>query len=352
MGLNRDDFWIIENYKYRHAPNSAREFAGAVSLHNHCEHSIEKLASLDEVIKLGFMRPFRNILQSAFGLSAVSDLRYRDVYYRPPLSAAEVFSAEAKQALHLGFANLLFAVTDHDEIAGGLDLLHARPTDTTRIALGEELSFQFCDNLFHLGVLGLPKSELLEVHASLQAAARDGNGDKLFELLDDERYLVILNHPLVPWGQLSPEAPTRALLQRYGSRIHALEYNGMRSRQENDAVLRLAQEAGKPVVGGGDSHLLLCGSVLSLTNATCFSDYIDEVKAGRGVCLLTPTFFAPVDWKIFLRVMYFIAHYRRIGYFRGQPVQEMLAGRVVMLDAAGLAARALLGFSSAFGLIR
>jgi hypothetical protein len=359
-GLKRDDFWIIENYKYRRAPNCAKEFAGAVSLHNHCEHSIENLGSVDQVIKLGFMKPFRGILQSAFGLSAISELRYQDVYYRPPLSAADVLSAESEAAFHLGFSNFLLAITDHDEVAGGLDLLRAHPDDSDRFALGEELSFRFDGHLFHLGVLGFQLAQLQAAHAALQSAARgtphsnphSNQCDALFDLLYGQGYLVVLNHPLVPWGQSPPEIPTRALLQRYGSRIHALEYNGMRSREENDAVLRLARESRKPVVGGGDSHLLLSSSVLSLTNATRFSEFMEEVKAGQGVCLLTPAFFAPVDWKIFLRVMYFIAHYRRIGHFRGQPVREMLAGRVVMLDAVGIAARAFLGLTSALGLLR
>jgi hypothetical protein len=35
----------------------------------------------------------------------------------------------------------------------------------------------------------------------------------------------------------------------------------------------------------------------------------------------------PCNWKIFLRVLYFIAHYRQIGYFRGQPVRDLLAER-------------------------
>ena len=108
----------------------------------------------------------------------------------------------------------------------------------------------------------------------------------------------------------------------------------------------------KPVIGGGDSHLLLASSVLALTHAASFAEFAAEVKEGRGTALLTPTFFAPLGWKLFLRVLYFIAHYRRIGHFRGQPVSELLRGRTVLLDPIGLASRGFLSATAALGLVR
>ena len=92
--------------------------------------------------------------------------------------------------------------------------------------------------------------------------------------------------------------------------------------------------------------------MLALTNAASFAEFSAEVKDGHGTALLTPTFFAPLGWKIFLRVLYFIAHYRRIGHFRGQPVNELLAGRTVLLDPIGWAARQFLSLTEAIGLVR
>jgi hypothetical protein len=126
----------------------------------------------------------------------------------------------------------------------------------------------------------------------------------------------------------------------------------MRSREENDAVLQLAKQVGKQVVGGGDSHLLLASSVLSVTQAASYAEFAAEVKEGRAVPLILPTFFSPLGWKIFLRVLYFIAHYRRIGHFRGQPVGELLRGRPVLLDPVGWASRGFLSLTEALGLIR
>ena len=80
----------------------------------------------------------------------------------------------------------------------------------------------------------------------------------------------------------------------------------MRPREENDRVLELARHWRKPVVGGGDSHLLVASSVLSLSRAATFKDFIAEVKDGHAVPFVTPDYFAPLKWKLFLRVLFFI----------------------------------------------
>jgi hypothetical protein len=345
--------WTIENYAYRRCPHPAREFGCAVSPHNHSHHSIENMSFLNEVVKLRFMRPFRGLLQSAFGLAGIADLNYADIYYRSPLSVEDVLQAESDSVANLGFDGVYLGITDHDEIAGSIELLRIHPELAARNSLGEEISIYFDDYLFHLGVTGMPAAGVEQLHAVLQLAARERRLDDLFEMLRASGSLVVFNHPLVPWGKdPGRKIPAGALLDRYGWAIHALEYNGMRSRKENDLVLQLARQVGKPVVGGGDSHLLLASSVLSLTHAANFQEFAEEVKQGRAVPLVLPTFFAPLRWKIFLRVLYFIAHYRRIGHFRGQPVSELLRGRTVLLDPVGFVARGFLSATSALDLIR
>jgi len=345
--------WAIENYTYRRCPHPAREFGCAVSPHNHSHYSIENMAFLNQVVKLWFMRPFRGLLQSAFGLAGIADLNYADIYYRSPLTVEDVFLTESASTAAFGFAGVHLGITDHDEIAGSLELLRAHPELAARNPLGEEISIYFDDYLFHIGVTGMPAEGIEQFHAGLQSAARERRLDDLFEMLRSSGSLVVFNHPLVPWGK-NPgrKIPAEALLSHYGWAIHALEYNGMRSREENDRVLELARHAGKPVVGGGDSHLLLASSVLSLTRAASYQEFAEEVKEGRAVPLVLPTFFAPLSWKIFLRVLYFIAHYRSIGNFRGQPVGDLLRGRTVLLDPVGLISRGFLSATSALGLIR
>jgi hypothetical protein len=347
------DCWVIEDYTYRRCARPAQEFGYAVSLHNHSHHSIENMAFLNEVVKLRFMRPFRGLLQSAFGLAAIADLNYADIFYRSPLTVEDVFLSESASVAALGFSGVYLGITDHDEVAGSAELLRAHPDEAHRNPLGEEISIYFDDYLFHLGVTGMPATGIEQLHTELQLAARERRLDDLFEMLRASESLVVFNHPLVPWGKdPGRKIPADALLGRYGWAIHALEYNGMRSQKENDCVLELARHTGKPVVGGGDSHLLLASSVLSLTHAASYREFAEEVKAGHAVSLILPTFFAPLSWKIFLRVLYFIAHYRRIGHFRGQPVGELLSGRTVLLDPVGFASRGFLSAVSALGLLR
>jgi hypothetical protein len=79
------------------APHPAREFGSVVSPHNHSDHSIENMGFLNQVVKLRFMRPFRGLLQSAFGLAGIADLNYADIFYRSPLSVEDVFADRVRQ---------------------------------------------------------------------------------------------------------------------------------------------------------------------------------------------------------------------------------------------------------------
>jgi hypothetical protein len=221
-----------------------------------------------------------------------------------------------------------------------------------RVAVGEELTVRLDGHVFHLGLSGMAASTAAETHARLQDAALGGRLDELFEMLHASGCLVVFNHPLIPWGPGGERVPAVELLTRYGWAIHALEYNGMRRREENDRVLELARAWHKPVVGGGDSHLLRPSAALSVSSAANFRDFAGEVREGRSVVLVKDEYFAPLGWKLFLRVLYFMANYRRIASFQGQPVAEMLARRWVLLDPIGVASRAFLAVSGGLGMDR
>src|SRR6202451_3279460 len=326
--MRRRSAWKIENYTYRECPYPDREFGYAVSLHNHSHYSVEKLAALNQVVKLAFMRPLSGILQSSFGLGDVSNLNYADVTFNPPYTPEDVYQMEAAAAAHWGFHGVHLAITNHTEFAGSVALLRSRPDLTGctngRIAIGEELSLWYQGHLFHLGLSGLPEIGIDETHNRIQSAARGGRYDELFETLASGGCLVVLNHPLVSWGPGPESIPITDLLTRYGWAIDAFEVNGMRRREENDRVLELARQWRKPVVGGGDSHLLVASSIVTLSPAASFNDFIAEVKSGRAVPFVTPDYFAPLNWKLFLRVLFFMSRYRQIASYKGQPVAAML----------------------------
>jgi hypothetical protein len=239
-------------------------------------------------------------------------------------------------------------------VAGGLELLTGRRHDSQRIALGEELSIRYRGHLFHLGLSGLPECGIETTHRNLRVLAQAEKLDDLFEFLEPTGCLIVLNHPLIDWkGGRPGDIPILHLLSRYGWAIHALEFNGMRREAENESVLELARHVRKPVVGGGDSHMLLAGSVLcGSRGATTFAGFMEEVKAGVAVPFIKSDYFAPLKWKLFLRVLSFIRDYRKIARFRGEPVSRMLEDQLVMLDPVSWAARLFLRFVSAAGLAR
>ena len=350
--MRRRSAWKIEDYTYRECSHPEREFGYAVSLHNHSIHSVEKLAALNQVVKLGFMRPLSGILQRSFGLGGVPSLNYAEITFNPPYTPNDVYQIESSAAGHWGFDGVHLTITDHDEFAGSLALLRGRDDLKGRVAIGEELSLWYQGHLFHLGLSGLPESQIDDTHARIQSAARGGRYDELFETLAATGCLVVLNHPLIAWAPGPEGIPIKDLLTRYGWAIHALEVNGMRQREENDRVLELARQWRKPVVGGGDSHLLVASSVITLSRAASFQDFIAEVKDGHSVPFITPQYFAPLKWKLFLRVLFFMAHYRQIASYKGQPVAAMLEHRRVLLDPVGGASGAFLSLVSALGLAR
>jgi hypothetical protein len=92
--------------------------------------------------------------------------------------------------------------------------------------------------------------------------------------------------------------------------------------------------------------------VISLSRAATFQDFIAEVKDGHAVPFVTPNYFAPLRWKLFLRVLFFISRYRQIASYKGQPVSTMLEGRTVLLDPVGWVSRVFLDLVSALGLAR
>jgi predicted metal-dependent phosphoesterase TrpH len=342
--------WVIEEGAFRRSPGRVASGSSLVCLHTHSCFSHENLASLNWVAQLSYMRPFRHLLQRSFGLDRISDVDYRRLHYRPPFRPDRIWQMETDNAASLGYSRLLLAITDHDEVAGGRELYNSRPHEAGQIGLGEELTFRFEHEVFHLGITGLAGERLEDVHQALGEAARADRLDDVFELLASTGCLVVLNHPLLGWGAGHQDgAIVPRLLERYGWAVDALEFNAMRSQSENRRVVELAQRVHKPLVGGGDSHLLLASSAACATAATTYADFVAEVKSGRSRPILRREYFAPQRWKIALRVLSFIAQYRTIADYDGVPVNRLLDGRRVLLDPIGKASGWLLAAADRLG---
>ena len=343
--------WVAEGYEVKPCSNPRQEFCTLFSPHTHSCHSVEDLAPLDQVMALSWMRPLRKIVRRAFGFHDARGFSYREICYTPPLSPPQVFEMEQEGVRSLGFEKIAVAITDHNEISGALELFRDHPGSEDQLALGEEFSIHFNGHVFHLGILGLPPKGIHGIHKQLQNLGKLPRLDELFERLRAINCLVILNHPWLPYGGTSNQGvPVWDLLKCYGWAIDALEYNGMRSREENSRVLALAKQVNKPVVGGGDSHDLAPSYVISASrSAKTFTEFIQEVKSGEGIALLKSGYFRPVGWRHTLRVLRFMAEYRRIAYYRGEAVADLFKDRTTILDASAPVVRAFLKVASSIG---
>jgi predicted metal-dependent phosphoesterase TrpH len=343
--------WIVDGLSLKPCgPETLRGHRSWVSLHNHTTHSVENIASLNWVVKLWYMRPFEGLLQRAFGLAPGERIDYRDVTYHPQVAPDALRLVEQGQAQRLGLAGLILAITDHDEIAGGVELTAQHPSLASCLPLGVELSMPFEGHVFHLGVSGLPADTAAGELACLRSSCSRGDADSVLERLGRLGCLVVLNHPLLPWDNgTMPETAVRRLMARHGHAIDALEFNAMRSLAENEAVLALADRLRKPIVGGGDSHLLVPGAAGCVTAAQRFAGFVDEVRSGCTQTLLNVDYFTSLRWMLTLRVLSFIARYRQTARFRGEPVATILGGRRVLLDPVGRAAGWFVGAARRLG---
>jgi hypothetical protein len=111
-----------------------------------------------------------------------------------------------------------------------------------------------------------------------------------------------LNHPYWDAESVGPEQHRDSLaifLQKYGHLLHALEVNGLRSRAENQQVLKLSETCDLPVVSGGDRHGCEPNAVLNLTAAATFADFVDEIRCERrSHIVLMPQYLDPLRHRL------------------------------------------------------
>src|SRR5208337_1334475 len=98
--------------------------------------------------------------------------------------------------------------------------------------------------------------------------------EELLEALDREpEVLIVLNHPLWDEARIGPLEHAQLVgrfLERFGSRLHALELNGLRPWRENRRVIWLAEHSGHALISGGDRHGLEPNASVNLTNTQTF----------------------------------------------------------------------------------
>ncbi|HEY2846903.1 MAG TPA: hypothetical protein VGI80_03740 [Pyrinomonadaceae bacterium] len=221
-------------------------------------------------------------------------------YWEPPLEPREVLASETASLASLGLAAEV-SITDHDSIEG------ARATgDDAPISM--EWTVPFRNAFFHVGVHNMPPAEAVAITASLlnytnaQGAPNDERLSEILEMLDEKRdVLVVLNHPIWDIEMIGQQAHERALSQfvaAHGHRIHAIEVNGFRSWNENLAVIQLAEELGKPIVSGGDRHCCQVNTMVNVSEAANFEEFVNEVRVdGQSTILVRSEYHAALPTR-------------------------------------------------------
>ena len=279
---------------------STQGFRTAVSLHCHTQHSKENLSFIPHYasrIPIVTKR-FQSELERQIKRGKKVD--FSRAYWTPPVSARGVVEGEEEQIERQVGLEALVSITDHDDIEASLLL---RGLDAFRnIPVSVEWTIPVGVGFFHIGVHNLPPKLSVEIMSELAQYTSSPESGGLVDLLamlnELPGVLLVLNHPLWDIEFAGAEQHTRSLsafMLAHGKWIHALEVNGYRPWRENEAVLRMAEEVGLPVVSGGDRHACRPNAVLNLTTAGTFSEFVSEVRQdGRSEILLMPEYSQPL----------------------------------------------------------
>lgn len=169
--------------------------------------------------------------------------------------------------------------------------------------LSLEWTVPFAGNSFHVGVHHLPSdlsSGIVKGLASYTAKPAEDKLPELLALLNSfPETLVVLNHPYANfiWVEADEHRRTlREFMKVCRPWIHGLEFNGIRAWKENRETLHLAEEYDLPVIAGGDRHDRRPNTVLNLTHAESWDEFVDEIRCKRrNNILLTKAYEEPVE---------------------------------------------------------
>jgi hypothetical protein len=280
----------------------SKEVKTGVSLHCHTQFSKEMLDFLPHYAdKLPIISYFWQKEKAKWLEREGKELDFSTAYWSPPLSETDVYSIETEQIKRLNL-NPIVSITDHDNIGANLQICEHTPNEVAPISLEWTVPFDY--GFFHLGIHNLPKDNALEISQTLldYTFGENPTNERLHELFamlnEIPEVLVIFNHPwwdIEMVGKERHEILLRAFLKDFAKWIHAFEINGFRTWSENEATIELAESIGMPLCSGGDRHGCKPNTVINLTNAKTFAEFVDEVRNDkRTEVVLMPEYAAPL----------------------------------------------------------
>jgi hypothetical protein len=260
----------------------ARRFSTGVSLHSHTLHSREALSFL------GRYKQIRGRDSTRLDLSRA--------WWTPPLGPYEAWRIERNHIEQRFGLSALVSLTDHDDIEAPLKL---RVLGECRdVPVSVEWTVPYGPTFFHLGVHNIHATTALSIFAGMQSFTA---ASMLEALAADPGTLIVFNH--LAWdeqgmGQAEHLMLAAQFLRAHGEFIHAVELNGFRPWKENRTAWQMAQAMGKPIVAGGDRHALEPNTLLDLTNAGSFPEFVEQVRSGRSDVLVTSQYREPLRLRI------------------------------------------------------
>lgn len=281
---------------------AVRGFRTGVSLHSHTNQSQE---TLDFLANFGnqfpLIRPVLERLERRSEARFGVRLNYAASYWTPPMTPRLAFDLESRQIEEIDLAPMV-SLSDHDNINAPM-LLRTVPS-ARHIPVSVEWSAPYGGiQSFHLGIHNLPSEKAVGWMQALEDYTANPSDKRLTEILvalnEEPNVLVVFNHPL--WdlylvGQQKHEFLVNEFLQKNGAYLHALELNGLRNWDENRAVRRLASQWNMLLISGGDRHGVEPNANINLTNATCFTEFVHEIRRERkSNVLFMPQYAEP--WK-------------------------------------------------------
>ncbi len=281
----------------------SKEVKTGVSLHCHTQFSKEMLDFLPYYAeKLPIINYFWRKERDKYLEREGKGINFETAYWSPPMSETDVYSIEKTQIEKLGL-NPIISISDHDNIEANVRLNEHTPNEIAPISLEWTVPFEY--GFFHVGVHNLPPDNALEISQQLldytfsEEKPTNERLHELFAMLNElPEVLVILNHPL--WdielvGQEKHEILLDHFIKEHAQWIHAFEINGFRTWSENKATIELAETINMPICTGGDRHGCKPNTVLNLTNAKTFAEFVDEVRNDkRTEVVLMPEYAAPL----------------------------------------------------------
>jgi len=311
-------------------PKSSRAFSTAVSLHGHTRYSKESLVFLPELAAKNQILHWALKHQEKRCRKVRAD--FANAYWTPPLTAEAAHKLELAQIEdELGLAGIV-SLSDHDSIEAGLELCAAGRD----VPISIEWTAPVGKIDVHLGIHNLPPKSAGALTAAMFDYTANEPEHRLGEILtalnEIPEVLIVLNHPL--WDISRVGKPFNGLLneclRHYNDFFHAYELNGLRSRAENDAVVKLAEAWNRPVISGGDRHGCEPNAIVNLTRARTMADFADEVrKDGRSHVLFMPRYRESLELRTLQQVIDVIQEYPF------HPVGTSWDDRVFHPDASG-----------------